>query len=56
MKNNTSIIVNNQQTFRNILIKARQSISHYMRDVYELEILANENEHRKIGMRAYSHM
>ena len=50
MKNNTSIILNNQQTIRNILIKARQSISHYMRDVYELEILANENEHRKIAV------
>ena len=50
MKNNTSININNQETIRNMLIKARQCISNYMRDIYELKILADENEGRKIAV------
>ena len=48
--NNTNIHLSTDQTIRNIILKIRQCIAHYIRDKYELEILAEENKNRTIAI------
>ena len=48
--NNSTIHISEEQTIRNILIKIRQTIAHFLRDKYELEIFDDENENQKIAI------
>ena len=48
--NNTNIHLSTDQTIRNIILKIRQCIAHNIRDKYELEILAEENNNRTIAI------
>ena len=48
--NNSSIHMTDEQTIRNILIKLRQTIAHFLKDKYELEALADENQNKKIAV------
>ena len=45
--NNSSIHMTDEQTIRNILIKLRQTIAHFLKDKYELEALADKNQNKK---------
>lgn len=47
---NSGIRITDNQTIRNILTKLRLTISHYLRDKYALEYLADENANRKIAI------
>ena len=48
--NNTNIHLSTDQTICNIFLKIRLCIAHYIRDKYELEILAEENNNRTIAI------
>lgn len=47
---NSGIRIIDIQTIRHILTKLRLTISHYLRDKYALEYLADENANRKISI------
>ena len=46
ISNNSTIHESDEQTIRNILIKLRQTIAHFLRDKYELEVFADENKNQ----------
>ena len=45
--NNSIIHISDEQTIRNILIKLRQTIAHFLNDKYDLEVFADENKNQK---------
>ena len=48
ISNNSTIHESDEQTIRNILIKLRQTIAHFLRDKYELEVFVDENKNQKM--------
>ena len=48
--NNSAIHINDEQTIRNVLIKLRQTITHFLKDKYDLETIADENQNKKIAV------
>ena len=48
--NNTTIHISDDQTIRNILLKLRHIIAHFLRDKYEIEDFTKENNNQKIAI------
>ena len=48
--NNSAIHINDEHTIRNVLIKLRQTITHFLKDKYDLEPLDDENQNKKIAV------
>ena len=50
VNNTTNIYISDDQTIRNILLKLRFIIAHFLRDKYELEDFPKENNNQKIAI------